>query len=127
MPRATDAGLGTDLRRKAEPRPYPDLMVRKEPTPKPAELVNDWPHGDAVDPLAEVARLVALRVTEAMDGRSLRSVGQLTSVDFTALSDLLNGRSWPSALTIARLERGLDADLWPVGAARADSTARTTE
>lgn len=102
-------------------------MPREGRRPSPAELVDDWPNGVATNPLAEVARLVAVRVIEAMNGRSLRTVGRLTDVDFTALSDLVNGRSWPNALTIARLERGLDTDLWPVGAARTGSTTGVTE
>jgi uncharacterized repeat protein (TIGR01451 family) len=38
---------------------------------------------------------------------------QASNVDHATLLGLLRGRSWPDLVTIARLEQGLDADLWP--------------
>lgn len=53
-----------------------------------------------------------------MDGRSAREVARLTGVDYTTVSAILNGTTWPDLRTIARLEHGLQADLWPAGLAR---------
>lgn len=86
--------------------------------PKPVDLVDDWPHGPGPDPSSEVARHLALGLREAMDGRSAREVGRITGVDFSTVSAILNGTTWPDLVTIARLEAGLDADLWPAGVAR---------
>ena len=62
---------------------------------------------------AEVARLFAENVRVAIGSRSLREVAALTGVNHTSIGDVLNGRTWPDLATIARLEAGLAADLWP--------------
>jgi transcriptional regulator with XRE-family HTH domain len=65
------------------------------------------------DPVAEVARLLALRLGRALGGRSLREAGRVTGVDHTTVGDILAGRVWADIATLARLEAGLGADLWP--------------
>jgi hypothetical protein len=60
-----------------------------------------------------VARRLAVNVEQAIGGRSIRSVAEAAQVDHTTLLGLLRGRSWPDLVTIARLESGLAADLWP--------------
>lgn len=81
--------------------------------PAPAEVSPGWPDRQCDDPPVEKVRLLALAVTEAMASRSQRSVAGEVGVDYSALSDLLAGRSWPDSATIARLEVGLDRALWP--------------
>jgi transcriptional regulator with XRE-family HTH domain len=54
-----------------------------------------------------------LNVEREIGTRSIRSVAEVTGVDHTTLLGLLRGRSWPDLVTIARLEQGLAADLWP--------------
>ncbi|MHB8220589.1 MAG: hypothetical protein ACYDHU_09770 [Acidimicrobiales bacterium] len=73
----------------------------------------DWPDVACDDPVAEVARLLALRVRDALGGRSLRAAGTLTGVDHTTIGDVLAGRVWADVATLARLEAGLGSDLWP--------------
>ena len=53
-----------------------------------------------------------------MDGMSLRTAESLTRVDHSSIGDIVGGLTWPDLATIARLEQGLEADLWP-GRARA--------
>jgi len=36
-----------------------------------------------------------------------------TGVDHTTISKILNGQVWADIATLARLEAGLGADLWP--------------
>ena len=81
--------------------------------PPPSAHSPDWPDVACDDTTAEVARLLALRLREALAGRSQRSVGALTGVDYTTIGDVLAGRVWADLATIAKLERGLGADLWP--------------
>jgi hypothetical protein len=79
----------------------------------PCTYSRDWPDVACDDPVAEVARLLAVRLRDALAGRSLREAGKLTGVDHTTIGDVLAGRVWPDIATIARLEAGLGADLWP--------------
>ncbi|MDN5767668.1 MAG: helix-turn-helix domain-containing protein [Humibacillus sp.] len=81
--------------------------------PAPAEACPGWPEKACADAAVEKVRLLALAVTQAMDGRSIRSVAGEVGVDFSTLSDLLAGRTWPDSATVARLEVGLDRSLWP--------------
>jgi transcriptional regulator with XRE-family HTH domain len=80
----------------------------------PAELSPDpWPTRPSSDPVAEVARRLAVNVEREIGGRSIRSVAEAAQVDHATLLGLLRGRSWPDLVTIAKLERGLGADVWP--------------
>ena len=79
----------------------------------PRELVENWPDMPSVDPTAEVARQLAANLRAAIGDRSLRSAARETDVDHATISAILNGRTWPDLYTIAKLERGLSADLWP--------------
>lgn len=93
-------------------------MPRKA-RPHPSTLVAEWPQEASRDPAVEVARKLAQRLRSAMDGRSAREVGSLSGVDYTTVNAVLNGTTWPDLRTIALLEAALNADLWPVGVARA--------
>jgi len=73
----------------------------------------DWPDVVCDDPVAEVARLLAVRVRDALGGRSLREAGRLTGVDHTTIGDVIAGRVWADVATVARLEARLETDLWP--------------
>ena len=82
--------------------------------PSPAALSPaPWPTKPSPDPVAEVARRLVLNLEQAIAGRSIRSVAEAAGLDHTTLLGLLRGRSWPDLATIARLEQGLGADLWP--------------
>jgi transcriptional regulator with XRE-family HTH domain len=64
-----------------------------------------------------VARRLVANLEREIGDRSIRSVADTTGVDHSTLLGLLRGRSWPDLVTIARLEQGLAADLWPGRAA----------
>lgn len=83
----------------------------------PAELVTDWPRRASRDPAVETARQFALNLTYAMDGMSFRAAKAACGVDHTTISAIVNGLVWPDLNTIAKLEAGLGADLWPSGVA----------
>lgn len=93
----------------------------------PAELVAGWPDEVAVDPVVETARRLALNLRGALTGTSVRDAARAAEVNYTTVYAILNGTTWPDLMTLARLEAGLDADLWPVGVARAQASASPTE
>lgn len=80
----------------------------------PAELTDDWPRHRSPNADAEAVRLMAVRLNEITEGLSLRRVGEITGVNHSVIGDVLAGRKWPDTQTLARLERGLGASLWPV-------------
>ena len=45
--------------------------------------------------------------------RSVKGVAEKSGVAASTISDILNGNSWPTLETVARLEVGLGARLWP--------------
>ena len=86
--------------------------------PVPSAGLDNWPNLASGDPTVEVARALALKLQDVMGQRSARDVARATGVDYTTVSAILNGTTWPDLRTIARLEHGLRADLWPDGLAR---------
>jgi len=94
------------------PALYPGAVPRPVRA-APCAHSPDWPDVACVDPVAEVARLLAIRLRDVLDGRSLRAAGTLTGVDHTTIGDVMAGRVWADVATLARLEAGLGADLWP--------------
>lgn len=81
--------------------------------PAPADSVDNWPNTPSPTPEVETARQVALNLRTALDGISLRQANRLTGVDHTTIAAILNGTVWPDLHTLARLEHGLSAHLWP--------------
>jgi len=75
---------------------------------------------ESVDPIGEVARQFALNLRRAIGDRSLRAAAQATGVDHSTIQAILQGRTWPDLFTMAKLENGLEIDLWP-GRVRATS------
>jgi hypothetical protein len=80
---------------------------------KPHELVEDWPDGPATDAIGEVARAFAGNLREAIGETSIRAAAEACGMNHATLIGILDGRAWPDMETIAKLERGLDAALWP--------------
>ena len=67
----------------------------------------------AADPIGEVARQLAVNLRAAIGSRSLRAAAEAAGVDHSTIMAILQGRTWPDLYTLARLEQGLEADLWP--------------
>ncbi|PYY32510.1 hypothetical protein [Curtobacterium sp. MCBD17_030] len=80
----------------------------------PVELADaPWPEVPSSDQFGEIARQFVLNVRDAMAGRSLRAVAADAGIGHVTLQRVLAGQAWPDLVTIARLEVGLDAALWP--------------
>jgi DNA invertase Pin-like site-specific DNA recombinase len=82
---------------------------------RPRDLVPGWPDGPSADPIAEVARRFAanLRTVEG----SARAIARASGIHQSTVIGILDGAKWPDLETIAKLEQGLQKDLWPGRAA----------
>lgn len=90
----------------------------------PAQLAAaPWPNVASEDDTVEVARVLSLRLEAALGSRSVRSLSRDSDVPDGTILRILNGATWPDIRTVARLERALDADLYP---ARGDRSAAQT-
>ena len=82
-------------------------------TPAEHFAAGAWPDGTTDDPAARAAAAFVSRLRTAAAGRSYRQLEAVTGVDHTAIAKTLAGATWPDLATIAKLEHGLDTDLWP--------------
>lgn len=82
---------------------------------RPCELGGSWPGDPIADPGGEAARKLAVNLADVLGRRGLtnRAAAELTGVDHTVIGKVLKGRTWADLRTIALLEHGLDAVLWP--------------
>lgn len=80
---------------------------------KPRDLTDSWPDAPSPTPAGEVARQFALNLQTAIGSRSLRTAARECGLVHATLAAILEGRNWPDLETIAKLEGGLDARLWP--------------
>jgi len=78
----------------------------------PAELCEDWPEVPCADPVAEKARQLVLNLRTAIGERSIREVAIMAGVDRATIGAVLQGKSWPDIVTLAKLEHEL-GPLWP--------------
>lgn len=84
------------------------------PPPVGHVVSGDWPHARLDDNVgANVGQAFAAQLQAAIEGMSLREVERRTGVDHTTVVKIVSGVSWPDLITIAKLEAGLDRDLWP--------------
>lgn len=81
---------------------------------RPFELApGPWPETPSPDPVAELARRFSLNLANAIGETSVRAVARSTGVPHNTVAKILAGQVWPDFVTIARLELGLQASLWP--------------
>lgn len=90
---------------------------------KPSDLVSgEWPDGPTKTSLpmpefvtTEAMRIFALRLRSklARDGLTYRQAAEQCGVNFSILSDYLNGNSYVDFVTAFRLEVGLGVRLLP--------------
>jgi len=81
---------------------------------KPSSIAPaPWPNVPSSDPIAEVARLFAINLRDAIADKTIRSVAVQTGVSHVTLLNVLAGRVWPDLVTMKRLEIGLNVNLWP--------------
>ena len=86
--------------------------------PRDYVVSGEWPHArlDTDQPgvaEAAVAQALAARLAAAVGKRSMREVARAAGVAHTTVTKVAAGARWPELVTIARLERALDVDLWP--------------
>lgn len=85
-------------------------------TPREWIAQGEWPEGEfAPDSPTAVAYAVeiARRLERGIADRSKSAVAREANLERSTLYDLLSGRSWPDAITIAQLEQVLQTRLWP--------------
>lgn len=56
---------------------------------------------------------IARRLEAGMGTRSKAEVARSAEIERTTLYDMLSGRTWPDAVTLAKLEVALQTRLWP--------------
>lgn len=81
--------------------------------PSPASLTDSWPEAPSTDVAGENARLFAITLRLAIDGRSIRSIADAAGLDEGTIRKILSGSSWPDLRTITLLENALRQALWP--------------
>lgn len=105
----------------------------RPPRPAPREQVGDWTCDLDLDtslydlPEVAVALGFVRNLRKEVNGRSSREIERITGVNFTTINKILRGQTWPDMVTIARLESGLGADLWPKPPDRVRADAHTNE
>ena len=81
---------------------------------KPVELApTPWPDIECPNAAGEAARQFTRNLRTAIGGASLRSAAASADINHATLMKILAGETWPDLETIAKLESGLKADLWP--------------
>lgn len=89
-------------------------MVRPKPG-SPASLYPGWP--DSLDVTVTEHQMIQAMVInlrrERNRYRSVKGVAEKSGLAASTISDILNGNTWPSLETMARLEVGLGVRLWP--------------
>lgn len=98
-------------------------MVRPKPG-SPAKMYPGWPDSlDVTVPEHQMIQAMVINLRRERNRyRSVKGVAEQSGVAASTISDILNGNSWPTLETVARLEVGLGVCLWPgVKTARRDT------
>ncbi|HEY0119223.1 MAG TPA: helix-turn-helix transcriptional regulator [Cellulomonas sp.] len=77
---------------------------------------GEWPGGSFVeDAPTAVAYAVEIskRLESQLEGLSKAELARRAGIERTTLYDVLSGRTWPDAVTLAKLEEALQTKLWP--------------
>ena len=85
----------------------------KDPRKKPRELTSSWPDQPSDDYVGEIARLFAINLREAIGDRSVRAISAECNVSHATVLFILSGEAYADLASIARLEQGLNTNLWP--------------
>lgn len=95
----------------------PLMTRRRSAVGPPRDYVDgSWPDGPAVPaaPRAlEHARLIAIRLGEALEGCSVTDVAEQADLARSTIYDLVGGRTWPDLISLGKLETALDVQLLP--------------
>lgn len=74
---------------------------------------SDWPSGETGYAPARYAQGLAARLRAVIGKRTYRTISRLTGVSHGTISALIKGNTWPDLVTVALLEWGLGALVWP--------------
>lgn len=90
---------------------------RRSAVGPPASYVRGpWPTGRPVAgaPRAlELARDIAVRLAEAIEGRSITEVASASNLARSTIYDVVNGSTWPDLVSVGQLEEALGITLLP--------------
>ena len=89
--------------------------MARPPAPSPRRLYAEWPHVPVAESEDEKIRVTVSAARSLINERyaSVREAARELDMSHAVLNAALTGQSWPSAITVARMELGLGADLWP--------------
>jgi len=98
---------------------YAAAMARhRQPYRSPRDWIaeGEWPDGafseDAPTAVAYAVE-IARRLEARLQGQSKSELARQAEIERTTLYDVLAGRTWPDAITLAKLEQALETRLWP--------------
>lgn len=74
---------------------------------------SDWPYGQTSHAPARYMQGLAIRLGETIGKRTYRTIARKTGVSHGTIGALLRGDTWPDLTTVALLEWGLGALVWP--------------
>ena len=106
---------GTRMRHEL---PSPAMGDPAGRVPVPRDYLIDeaqWPDGRLrlhAPPEARLLKGIASRLQEAVGDKSLRDIAKECGVAPQTVLNILAGTTWAHALSVARLERGLNVRLW---------------
>ena len=98
---------------------YPGVVPRRSQayrSPRDWLQEGEWPEG-TFNPEAPTAVAYAVEISRRLEER-LRGVSKVdlareAGLERTTIYDVLSGRTWPDAITLAKLEEALGVRLWP--------------
>jgi DNA-binding phage protein len=85
-------------------------------TPRDWLATGEWPDGRFVADTPNVVAYaveIARRLQVELKGQSKSEVAREAEIERSTLYDILSGRTWPDAVTLAKLELVLETRLWP--------------
>lgn len=91
-------------------------MVMPESDKSPRKLYPGWPVSSRLGPdnLPHfMVQTMAQRLFEETQRQSTSKVARQCGMTTSTISDIVNGASWPTVETLARIEVGLGKSLWP--------------
>lgn len=86
-----------------------------ESSRSPRALYSAWPRdGSVTDPAHKAVQQFARQLEVHVKRTSASAVARKSGVPVSTVSDIVRGTTWPTAVTVAKLERGVGRPLWRV-------------
>lgn len=77
---------------------------------------GDWPDGElqtGAPEAAQYAQHIAVVLARGLVARNVSQVAEDAGLARSTIYDIVEGRTWPDLITLAKLETVLDVSLWP--------------